>query len=235
MSTSARQHSRSLTAAAVAVAFLLPALVAVPAQAQDASFFLTSENPGAGADLGGLEGADAHCAALAAEAGLPDREWRAYLSTVATDGNQAVNARDRIGAGPWRNVEGVVVATDVANLHGEQNNLTKQTVLDENGDIVNGRGDDPNRHDILTGSDLQGRAVMGGGDTTCANWTSSASDGSALVGHFDRTGGGDNPTSWNSAHGSRGCGLEDLRGTGGDGLIYCFAADTGDDEARRPE
>ncbi len=227
MSTSSRQLTRMLPALGAAAAL---ALAPAPTLAQDVSFFLTSENPGQGAALGGLEGADAHCASLASAAGLPAREWRAYLSTVATDGNQAVNARDRIGTGPWQNVEGVVVATDVANLHGDQNNLTKQTVLDENGAIVNGRGDDPNRHDILTGSDLRGRAVMGSGDTTCENWTSSSSDGSALVGHFDRTGGGDNPTSWNSAHGSRGCGLEDLRGTGGDGLIYCFAADAGGQE-----
>lgn len=220
--------------AAAALALTLPALGGAPAAAQEASFFITSAGPGDGADLGGLAGADAHCAALAEEAGLPDHDWRAYLSTVATDGNQAVNARDRIGSGPWHNVEGVQVARDLAHLHSEQNNLTKQTVLTEGGEMVNGRGDDPNRHDILTGSDLQGRAVDGPGDTTCGNWTSSGSDGSALVGHHDRTGGGDNPTSWNSAHGSRGCSQTDLQGTGGDGLFYCFAADAGRDR-EKPE
>ncbi|HSM05043.1 MAG TPA: hypothetical protein VK858_10465 [Longimicrobiales bacterium] len=224
MSTTTGQLTRSLAALAAAAALTL---APASAEAQDVSFFLTSANPGSGANLGGLSGADAYCDRLATGAGLPDRDWRAYLSTVATDGNQAVNARDRIGTGPWHNVDGVVVATDVANLHSDDNNLTKETILDENGRVVNGRGDDPNRHDILTGSDLMGRAVMGEGDTTCDNWTSSAADGSALVGHHDRTGGGDNPTSWNSAHGSRGCSLENLRGTGGDGLFYCFAADTG--------
>jgi hypothetical protein len=213
------------------LAVLASALAATPAAGQEASFFITSAGPGDGAALGGLAGADAHCASLASAAGLPGGDWRAYLSTVATDGNQAVHARDRIGTGPWYNVEGVQVARDVDHLHSERNNLTKQTVLTERGDEVNGRGDDPNRHDILTGSDLQGRAVAGQGDTTCRNWTSNGADGSALVGHHDRTGGGDNPTSWNSAHGSRGCGQADLQGTGGDGLFYCFAASGGQDEA----
>jgi len=227
MSATTRQLTRTISAFGAAAAL---ALAPAPAATQDAGFFLTSAGPGDGAALGGLEGADAHCASLASAAGIDgDQDWRAYLSTVATDGNQAVNARDRIGTGPWQNVEGVVVATDVANLHSDQNNLTKETVLDENGDVVNGRGDDPNRHDILTGSDLQGRAISGQGDTTCGNWSSSASDGSAQVGHHDRTGGGDNPSSWNSAHASRGCSQSDLQGTGGDGLFYCFAADAGGD------
>jgi hypothetical protein len=220
-----RQLIRTATSAGLAaLAVMTPVSMAAPVAAQEASFFITSAGPGDGAALGGLAGADAHCASLAASEGLPGGAWRAYLSTVATDGNQSVNARERIGAGPWYNVEGVQVARDVDHLHSDQNNLTKQTVLTESGEMVNGRGDDPNRHDILTGSDLQGRAVQGQGDTTCGNWTSSGSDGSALVGHHDRTGGGDNPTSWNSAHGSRGCGQTDLQGTGGDGLFYCFAA-----------
>lgn len=181
------------------------------------TFFLTSSNPGDGAALGGLEGADAWCATLADSAGSRDRTWRAYLSTTT------VNARDRIGSGPWVNAEGVEVASDVDNLHGD-NNLTKETVLTESGEVVKGRGDDPNRHDILTGSTLDGMSFgTGDGDTTCSDWTSSSADGSARVGHHDRTGGGEHPESWNSAHGSRGCGLDDLRSTGGDGLFYCFA------------
>jgi hypothetical protein len=232
MSRSPHSTTTQLTRAAygAALALTLSLVAAVPVAGQDASFFITSSGPGDGAALGGLAGADAHCASLASAAGLPGGDWRAYLSTVATDGNQSVNARDRIGSGPWYNVEGVQVARSVDHLHSEENNLTKQTVLTENGQEINGRGDDPNRHDILTGSDLQGRAVAGQGDTTCRNWTSNGSDGSALVGHHDRTGGGDNPTSWNSAHGSRGCGQADLQGTGGDGLFYCFAAGGGDQE-----
>jgi len=191
------------------------------AQSADMSFFLTSAGPGQGADLGGLEGADAHCATLAEAAGVGLRHWHAYLSTTGEGG---VDARDRIGDGPWYNVEGVMVAQDVTNLHSEDNNLTKPTVLDENGQVVNGRGDDPNRHDILTGSNLDGTAFVNGDETPCGNWTASG-EGSARVGHFDRTGGGENPTSWNSAHGSRGCSQENLQGTGGDGLFYCFAAD----------
>lgn len=213
----------------IATLAVLPAVIPAPAAAQEtaeaatASFFLTSRGPGDGADLGGLEGADAHCRTLAAEAGLERRSWRAYLSVMASDAGPAVHARDRIGPGPWHNVHGVMVARSVEDLHSETNNLTKETVLNERGEVVNGRGDDPNRHDILTGSTLDGRAYSGEGNDTCGNWTSSASDGSARVGHHDRTGGGENPTSWNSAHGSRGCGQEDLRGTGGDGLFYCFA------------
>ncbi len=185
------------------------------------SFFLTSAGPGNGADLGGLEGADAYCQSLAEAVGA-DGTWQAYLSATATADAAAVNARDRIGEGPWLNQALVQVATDVANLHSETNNLTKETVLNERGGMTNGRGDDPNRHDILTGSNLDGTVAMGDGDTTCDNWMSSG-DGSAMVGHFDREGGGANPTSWNSAHGSRGCGQEDLQGTGGAGLFYCFA------------
>ncbi len=186
-------------------------------------FFITSNGPGNGADLGGLAGADAHCQNLAAAVGSGDRTWRAYLSAQAKDDQVAVNARDRIGPGPWHNALGVVIANNVDELHG-RNNLNKETALNESGEIVNGRGDNPNRHDILTGSQLDGTVVPGNGDSTCSNWTSSRA-GSAMVGHHDRTGGGANPSSWNSAHGSRGCSQGNLRSTGGDGLFYCFAAD----------
>jgi hypothetical protein len=186
------------------------------------SFFITSTGAGKGADLGGLAGADAHCRELAAAVGAGDRNWRAYLSTNAPDGTPAVNARDRIGAGPWYNARGVRVATDVADLHGANNGLSKTGSLTERGEIVNGRGDTPNRHDILTGSQLDGTAFPGTADKTCSNWTSSGT-GSAQVGHHDRQGGGDNPTSWNSAHASRGCSQDNLRSTGGDALFYCFA------------
>ena len=186
------------------------------------SFFLTSVGPGNGGDLGGLSGADRHCKMLATAAGLGNRPWRAYLSTSASGGQVAVNVRDRIGEGPWYNAKGIRIAQNVADLHSDANNLTKATQLNENGDVVNGRGDSPNRHDILTGSQLDGTAFSGDADTTCQNWTSSGV-GAARVGHHDRTGGGEHPSSWNSAHGSRGCSQENLRGTGGDGLFYCFA------------
>lgn len=186
------------------------------------SFFLTGAGPGNGADLGGVAGADQHCQALAAAVGAGDRTWRAYLSTTASDDQAAVNARDRIGSGPWYNAKNVMIAESVGDLHSDGNNLTKETQLNEKGEVVNGRGDRPNRHDILTGSQLDGTAFSGEEDTTCENWTSSG-EGSARVGHHDRQGGGQNPTSWNSAHGSRGCSQEDLQGTGGDGLFYCFA------------
>jgi hypothetical protein len=192
------------------------------AQAQPLGFFITSVGPGKGADLGGLAGADAHCQKLASAAGAGNRMWHAYLSTTAAGGRPAVNARDRIGTGPWYNAKGVMVAKDVADLHSDSNTLSKENSLTEKGEVVNGRGDTPNRHDILTGSQLDGTAAPAGEDTTCANWTSSG-EGSALVGHHDRQGGGANPTSWNSAHGSRGCSQENLRGSGGDGLFYCLA------------
>lgn len=197
-------------------ALFISVAIAVPTHAQDAkaSFFITSSNPGNGADLGGLAGADAHCTSLAEAAGISDKTWAAYLSDSTKD------ATDRIGTGPWFNVNGVKVADDVANLHSDGNNLSKANSIDENGQVVNGRGDSPNRHDILTGSDLQGRLS----GNSCEDWSSNGA-GSALVGHHDRTGGGPNPTSWNSAHGSRGCSLANLRGTGGDGLFYCFATD----------
>ncbi len=199
---------------AIATAAALAALAA-PAFAQDGgmSFFVTSAGSGNGADIGGLDGADAHCAALAEAVGAGDRDWKAYLSSSAE------NARDRIGAGPWLNADGVTVAASVDELHGE-NNLTKQTSISEAGAVINGRGDEPNRHDILTGSNLDG--TFSG--ASCEDWTSSGA-GAATVGHHDREGGGADPTSWNSAHDSRGCSQADLQGTGGDGLFYCFAAD----------
>lgn len=209
-------------AALLLAGLMLIAAQALPAQENPMSFFITSAGPGDGANLGGLEGADAHCQTLAADAGAGDLEWRAYLSTIDDAGATTVHARDRIGSGPWYNAEGVMIAENVADLHGESNNLTKQTVLTEHGDMVNGRGDSPNMHDILTGSNLDGTAFTAEGYDNCENWTSSGA-GSARVGHHDRTGGGQNPTSWNSAHNSRGCGQEDLQGTGGDGLFYCFA------------
>lgn len=210
--------------AAIAAMLLIASPAAGQAEPDERmSFFLTSVGPGDGADLGGLEGADAFCRHLAYAVGAGDMEWRAYLSATADATSTVVHARDRIGPGPWHNFDGVMVARDVADLHSENANITKETVLTEWGQQVRARGDSPNRHDILTGSGLDGRALDSDGDTTCANWTSSG-EGSAMVGHFDRTGGGQNPTSWNSAHGSRGCGQEDLRGTGGDGLFYCFAA-----------
>jgi hypothetical protein len=209
-----------------AAALLATATVAHPGGAQNAapdmSFFITSTGSGKGADLGGLSGADAHCQRLADAAGAGKRTWRAYLSTTASGSQSAVNARDRIGKGPWRNAKGVQVAASVADLHSEANKLGKETSLTEKGEMVNGRGDTPNRHDILTGSQADGTAFAGDSDTTCRNWTSST-DGAAQVGHHDRVGGGSNPTSWNSAHPSRGCSQEALRSSGGDGLFYCFA------------
>ena len=186
------------------------------------SFFITSVGGGDGANLGGLDGADAHCQKLAAAVGQGNRTWRAYLSASAAGQQKAVNARDRIGAGPWYNAKGVKVADNVADLHSENNKLSKENSLSEKGELVNGRGDTPNKHDILTGSQLDGTVFTDGADHTCSNWTSN-DIGSSQVGHHDRQGGGQNPASWNSAHGSRGCSQENLRGTGGDGLFYCFA------------
>ncbi len=196
-----------------------------PLVAQDSmSFFITSRGSGDGANLGGLAGADKHCQSLAAAVGAGKRTWHAYLSTTAAGGQPAVNARDRIGKGPWYNAKGVRVAENVADLHSDKNKLGKQTSLTEKGDVVNGRGDNPNRHDILTGSQLDGTASSGDPlKTTCGNWTSTSADGSTAVGHHDRQGGGVNPTSWNFAHPSKGCSQENLRATGGDGLFYCFA------------
>lgn len=188
------------------------------------SFFITSVGSGDGANLGGLAGADAHCAELASAAGSRGKTWRAYLSAHATEEMAAIDARDRIGFGPWYNAKGVEVASTLNALHSDFMALGKENSLDENGNTVNGRGDSPNEHDILTGSSLAGNAIDDGADHTCNNWTSNA-EGSAQVGHFDRTGGGSNPTSWNSAHGSRGCSQANLVATGGAGYFYCFAVD----------
>lgn len=200
-----------------------PDLPAFPALQQDMSFFITSAGSGNGANLGGIEGADRHCATLAEAAGVRGKTWHAYLSQQAVGGKPAINARDRIGKGPWKNVKGVVVATSVDDLHSDNNKLSKENSLTEKGTMVNGRGDTPNTHDILTGSTPDGRVSNDAGDSTCSNWTSNAESGSALLGHHDRQGGGANPTSWNSAHASRGCGQGNLQATGGAGLFYCFA------------
>lgn len=219
---------KQLTVAACAVGLVLLSSAGMAAEGEanaSLSFFITSKGSGNGAALGGLAGADAHCQKLATAAGAGQRKWRAYLSTTASGSTPAVNARDRIGKGPWKNAKGVVVATDVNNLHSDGNKLSKENSLTEKGEVVPGRGDTPNKHDILTGSDANGRASSGSDDTTCRNWTSSAADGSAMVGHHDRQGGGAAPTSWNASHPSRGCGQENLQATGGDGLFYCFAAD----------
>ncbi len=190
------------------------------------SFFVTSAGKGDGANLGGLEGADAHCAALATAAGSTKTSWKAYLSTTAPQGEAGVNARDRIGKGPWQNVKGIVVAASVDELHSAGTIVTKDTALTEKGEVVNGRGDKPNEHDILTGSDPQGMYSTAGGDTSCKNWTSNA-EGSAIVGHHDRIGLKDtrHMTSWNSSHGSAGCDQAALVKTGGAGRFYCFAAE----------
>jgi hypothetical protein len=213
------------------IALSLYSLASAPAQQSDMSFFITSVGLGKGADLGGLAGADKHCQALAQAAGAGKHTWHAYLSTSATDGQPAVHARDRIGKGPWKNAKGEVIAQDVDVLHSS-NHITKQTALTEKGEPVNGRGDTPNIHDMLTGSQSDGRAFPGaqdlGEDRTCKNWTSSG-EGAAMVGHHDRQGLRDDDTakSWNSSHPSRGpnggCSQEALRGTGGNGLFYCFA------------
>jgi hypothetical protein len=207
---------------------LLALASAGTAQAQtasaDTSFFVTSVGSGKGADLGGLDGADRHCETLAEAAGIRGKMWRAYLST---QGATAVNAKDRIGRGPWQNAKGTVIAKDVADLHGPGNNLTKQTALTEKGELVKGRGDQPNQHDILTGSQADGTAFTGNEDMTCGNWTKSGTEGAAMLGHHDRTGLDESPPakSWNSSHASRGgCSQDALKGTGGAGLLYCFAA-----------
>jgi len=189
------------------------------------TFFITSAGSGNGADLGGLAGADRHCQSLAAAAGAGKHTWRAYLSTTPADGKPAVHARDRIGKGPWHNAQGRLIARNVAELHEGVNNINRMVSLTEKGAIVNGRADAPNMHDILTGSMPDGRASSASGDTTCGNWTKSGA-GAALVGHHDRWGlRDDEPSrSWNSSHPSRGCSQDNLRASGGAGMIYCFAA-----------
>jgi hypothetical protein len=197
-----------------AFALMAPTSSNVDAQGNSLSFFITGTNPGKGGDLGGLQGADAHCAALAKAAGAGNRQWRAYLST------DKIHAKDRIGSGPWFNAKGVQVASNVADLHSDNNKLSKDNSLTEKGAVVNGRGDKPNQHDILSGSNLDGTSS----GKSCNNWTSSGNDATATVGHHDRQGGGTNPTSWHSAHDSKGCSIEALRGSGGEGYFYCFAA-----------
>ena len=213
------------TLAAAVLLAASPAVLSAQQQAQPTSFFITSVGLGDGANLGGLEGADGHCDALARAAGVTDGVWRAYLSTTAGGGQAAVNARDRIGDGPWHNASGQMVAGSVADLHGDvhrdRNQINKRYALNENGEQVNGQGDSPNQHDILTGSDSHGRALLGrAATTTCNNWTSN-DEGQAMIGHSDRSGGGN--SSWNAAHPTRGCSQEGLVGTGGAGLFYCFA------------
>ncbi len=227
----ATHNKLSRSAATLLIAMLMfPAVAGVRAQQQPApkqpmSFFVTSVGLGDGANLGGLAGADKHCQALAQAAGAGNRTWRAYLSQTAEGQVPAINARDRIGSGPWYNARGTLIAASVADLHGDhqrdRNNIRKPTALDEKGEVVNGAGDTPNAHDILTGSDSHGRALIGRPDvTTCNNWTSKAA-GNAMVGHHDRLGGPN--ASWNAVHMSNGCSQENLVSTGGAGLLYCFA------------
>jgi len=225
--------------AAVMLSVLLGSFLTVAAQTpaqppaaaqppQPMTFFVTSVGGGNGANLGGLAGADRHCQQLATAVGAGSNgTWRAYLSASAASGQPAVNARDRIGAGPWYNAKNARIAQNVADLHGDTleaarrgNNLTKVTALTEKGDMIKGVGDTPNQHDILTGSQLDGTAYTDGADHTCGNWTGNGT-GTAQLGHADRTGGGN--TSWNSTHPSRGCSQENLVSTGGAGLLYCFA------------
>jgi hypothetical protein len=208
----------------ILLVLLATPLLAAAEERPPMSFFVTSDGPGNGGDLGGLAGADALCQRLATAAGRGDATWRAYLSQAETETLPRVDARDRIGAGPWHNAEGVLIAANLADLHEDRNNVRKYTALNERGEEVNGRGDSPNRHDILTGSDSMGRlhdpdpAV-----STCDNWTSSSDAHSARIGHHDRLGGAN--ASWNSVHDARGCSQPSLVATGRDGLLYCFAAD----------
>lgn len=204
----------------VAAALLVSAPRSAPT-AESMNFFITSAGLGDGANLGGLAGADAHCARLAEAMGAANKTWRAYLSATAAESAPAVNARDRIGTGPFYNAKGVMVARDLEHLHADENGLGKEGSLTEKGDVVNGRGDSPNMHDILTGSMPDGRVSSDTTDTTCDNWTSNG-EGSALVGHHDKVGGGPRPTSWNSSHGSRGCSQANLQSSGGNGFFYCF-------------
>ena len=218
------RFSGGMTSAAILAMALAGCATSTPQSGP--SFFVTSQGSGKGADFGGLAGADKHCQTLAAAAGLGDKTWRAYLSASAAGSTPAVNAKDRNGTGPWRNVKGVIVATSVDELHAD-NNLTKQTSLTEKGAVVNGRGDTPNKHDVLTGTQPNGTAFPGTDDKTCGNWTKSG-EGTAIVGHIDRDGLPQDPiavrTSWNSSHATKGCSDQALISTGGAGLLYCFAA-----------
>lgn len=231
MNASKTKRISFLTATMLVAALAVPQVGAAQGQAAEEEpppmgFFVTSVGKGNGGDLGGLKGADAHCQALAASVGSGDRTWRAYLSTQATDSDDAVNASERIGAGPWANANGVVMASDLDDLMHNNANLNYENSVDENGDTVNSgaNGDQPNRHDILTGTELNGMAPTGDEDLTCSNWTSS-SDGKALVGHHDRFRRTTPGSPWNDAHQSRGCSQENLQASGGDGLFYCFAQD----------
>lgn len=213
-----------LPATLASVAIVVAACAGMGGSSGGTSFFITSVGSGNGADLGGLAGADQHCQKLASAAGAGGKTWRAYLST---QGKETVNARDRIGKGPWQNAKGVTIARDVDHLHSASNNINKETALNEKGEVVQGRGDKPNRHDMLTGSRTDGTAFSSGDpDMTCGNWTRSGAEGAVVMGHHDRSGPTADPwaTSWNSSHQSRGgCSQKALIGTGGDGLFYCFA------------
>ena len=222
-----RTFGIGLTIALAGGSYLVTAQQPPAAPPQPMSFFITSAGSGKGADLGGIAGADRICQTLATAAGST-KTFHAYLSAPAANGAAAVNARDRIGAGPWFNAKGTRIAQSVADLHGDTlemarrgNNIQKPTALTEKGDVVNGVGDTPNQHDMITGSQLDGTAFADGADHTCSNYTSSATTGSAQLGHHDRTGGGN--ISWNSTHPSRGCSQENLVATGGAGRFYCFA------------
>ena len=219
-----RLHAASFVSCAVLALFGMTQTTCAQSAAE-MTFFVTSTGKGDGANLGGLDGADAHCASLAKAAGSASTAWKAYLSTTAPAGDAGVNARERIGKGPWKNVKGEAVAATVEDLHSDKNNLTKATVLTEKGEPVSGRGDAVNMHDILTGSDPNGMYSTAGGDTTCGNWSKNG-DGSAIVGHHDRVGlkVTRHMTSWNSSHGSAGCSPDALKKTGGNGLFYCFVA-----------
>jgi hypothetical protein len=213
---------KSRTIAALLALTVVPGLAVAQSEIRPMSFFVTSVGVGNGGDLGGLEGADAHCQQLAEAAGAGERTWRAYLSTEE-DGARGISARSRIGQGPWYNAHGVLIAANVSDLHLYNTTITYETAVDENGNRIKGRADDVNEHDILTGTMEDGNAYFpDDADHTCSNWTSSG-EGSAQVGHHDRHGGGN--LSWNSAHGSRGCSAEGLRSSGGNGYFYCFAAD----------
>lgn len=212
-------------ASLAALSACAPMPPASPADTNPMTFFVTSASPGKGADLGGLAGADAYCQKLAASVEAGGKNWRAYLSAPASGASPAVHARERIGRGPWQNAKGVVVATSVDNLHSADNQLNKQNSLTEKGEVVSGRGDAVNTHDMLTGSTADGRLDTSAADTTCGGWTQGGA-GSAIVGHHDRIGLNESAPmkSWNASHATPGCSPEALKSVGGAGLFYCFAA-----------